>query len=247
MNKIIAIDFQYCWLIFRQKIGWIFLFSLIGSIVGFAGAYWSPYWMPEWALDMGLEVVEDSYRAVATVYSFEEGATDETLIGLNTLQTYAETIKSRTIADKARELLGNTELTIDDIYGMLSTDSRYIMTSTTRYTNESIVVPVYAESNDQTLSISVANAAADAFVEEINRLLGSDIVQVLDYANGTERTKNANVYCIIFSVIGTLAGAFFTTLFFSLRVILSPRVNTMSDISLYGQIPVLGILPGNKK
>lgn len=247
MNKIIAIDFQYCWLTFRQKAGWILFFSLIGSILGFSVAYWSPYWMPEWALNMGLDVVEDSYRAVATVYSFEEGSTEETLMGLNTLQTYAETIKSRAIADKARELLGDTELTIDNIYGMLSTDSRYIETSTTRYANESIVIPVYAESNDQALSISVANAAADAFVEEINKLLGSDIVKVLDYANGTERTKNADVYCFIFSVVGMLAGAFFATLLFFLRVILSSRVTTMSDISLYGQIPVLGILPGNRK
>lgn len=233
-NKVISIDFQYLWLLLKRRAVWILLSAVIAFSAGAATAWW------------GLEI-NDSYRATATVFSFTGSSSDQTMLGITALQTYSETIKSRRIAERAKDLLGYTDLSVDEIYEMLSTDARYISTGTSYYENNSVVIPVYADSDEKIESIAVANAAADAFVEEINTLLGSDTVRVLDYAATVEQTEYADIIRL-FIAAGCAAGAILiVAACMVLQTILSSRLKTMQDISLYGQLPVLGVFPKEKK
>ena len=238
-SKVISIDFQYIWLLLKRRAVWILLSAVLAFSAGAATAWWG-------LACLGLEI-NDSYRATATVFSFTDRSSDQTMLGITALQTYSETIKSRRIAEKAKDLLGYTDLSVDEIYEMLSTDSRYISTGTSYYENNSVVIPVYADSDDKIESMAVANAAADAFVEEIDTLLGSDTVRVLDYAATTEQTEHADVIRLLIAA-GCAAGAMLiVAACMILQTIVSPRVRTMQDISLYGQIPVLGVFPKEKK
>lgn len=233
-NKVISIDFEYLGLFLKRHLIWIILAAVIAFPAGGAAAYW------------GLEIT-DNYRATATVYSFTAGASDQTMFGITALQTYSETIKSRRIAEKAKELLGYSDLTVNQIYNMLSTDSRYISTGANYYENESVVIPIYADSDNKTVSIAVANAAADAFVEEINFLLGAEVIRVLDYAGSAEQTENAVLLILLISAGSAVGAALLAAMILILLPILSLRVQTLKDLSLYGQIPVLGVLPEKKK
>lgn len=233
-NKVISIDFEYIGLFLKCQIIWIILAALIAFPAGAAISYW------------GLEIT-DNYRATATVYSYTEGGSDETMLGITALQTYSETIKSKQIAGKAHELLGYSDLTEADIYNMLSTEPRYFSNGASYYENDAVVIPIYADSENGTDSIAVANAAADAFVEEINDLLGAETVRVLDYAGTAEQTEYGIVLILLISAGSSAGAALLVLILLAVLPVLSLRVRTMKDLSLYGQIPVLGVLPDNKK
>lgn len=233
-NKILCIDFQYNWLVLKRHLIWAVLLGLIGFLAGLAG---SRQIIPS----------RNNYRAKATVYSFVDASPDQTMLGINAMRTYSEIIKSQEIAQMAAELLNDPQLTEDAIYAMLSTDSRYVVTSTARYENNSALIPVYADSTNRQQSIRVANAAADAFAEKINLLMGEEIVQVLDYAESAQRTTNRGLQQFMIAVGCMVFAAGMTLLVPIVSIVLSPRIQTMMDLSLYGQIRVLGVLPKQKK
>lgn len=81
-NKVISIDFEYIGLFLKHRIIWIILAAVIAFPAGAATAYY------------GFEIT-DNFRATATVYSFTEGGSDQTMLGITALQTYSETIKSK--------------------------------------------------------------------------------------------------------------------------------------------------------
>lgn len=233
LTHVIAIDFRYCWLKLKKSLKWGILSAILALLI-------SP-------LIINQLNIEDSYRATATLYSFDEANESTTSLGVETIQRYSEMIKSRRIACEVAELLADPDLSADKIYDMLSTESRYLYTSTVRYNNDLTVIPVYADSANKAQSIAVANAAADAFALEINALLGIDVIKVLDYANTAETVEDKDSMQVLLSIaIAVLAGGL-TIAWFVLRVIFSSRIQTMTDLSFYGQIPVLGVLPKEKK
>lgn len=233
LTHIIAIDFRYCWLILKKSLKWGILSVILALLVS--------------SLIINKYTIEGSYRATATLYSFDSSDAGATSVGLETLQRYSEMIKSRRIAGKVAEVLEDPELSIDKIYKMLSTESRYVYTSTVRYDNDLTVIPVYADSANEAQSIAVANAAADAFASEINALLGADVIQVLDYAYTTESDEITDSMQRILSIAAALLVGGFTIMYFVLRVIFSSKIQTMTDLSFYGQIPILGVLPEKHK
>lgn len=233
-NKILCIDFQYSWLMLKRYLIGAVLLGILGFLAGLAGSRW-------------IVPPRDNYRATATVYSFVDASPDQTMLGINAMRTYSEIIKSQEIAQMAAELLNDPQLTEDVIYAMLSTDSRYVVTSTVRYENDSALIPVYADSTNRQQSIRVANAAADAFAAKINLLMGEEIVQVLDYAESAQRTTNRRLQQWMIALGCMVFAAGMTLLVPIVRIVLSPRIHTMMDLSLYGQIRVLGVLPKRKK
>lgn len=233
LTHIIAIDFQYCWLTLKKSLKWGILSAIVTLII-------SPLIINEYTM-------ESSYRATATLYSFDSSDAGATSVGLETLQRYSEMIKSRRIASKVADTLANPELNADKIYEMLSTESRYVYTSTVRYSSDLVIIPVYADSASRTLSIDVANTAADAFASEINTLLGTDVIKVLDYAYTAEAVEDMDsMQVILISAAAILVGGF-TIMCFMLRVIFSSKIQTMTDLSFYGQIPILGVLSEKQK
>lgn len=231
-THIIAIDFQYCWLTLKKSLKWGILSAILTLLL-------SP--------PIIKYTIEGSYRATATLHSFSATDVGSTSVGLETLQRYSDTIKSRRIASEVAKMLEDPELSTDKIYEMLSTESRYTYTTTVRYNNDLTVVPIYADSADREQSIAVANAAADVFAAEINELLGSDVIQVFDYAYTTESDGLTDSMRIILSIAAAVLIGGFTIICFIIRMILSSNIQTMTDLSFYGQIPILGVLPEKQK
>lgn len=230
LTHIIAIDFRYCWLLLKKSLKWVILSAALVLLIA--------------SLVISSLEIETSYRATATLYSF--GNANMAVIGLETLQRYSGMIKSRRIAKEVSERLEDPELTIDEIYEMLSTEPRYVYTSTLRYDSDLTVIPVYADSPDSARCIEVANAAALAFASDINGLLGTDVIEILDYANSAEAAENKKIVQAALVIAISLLAGLLTILCILLRVILSSRIQTMTDLSYYGQIPILGVLPENR-
>lgn len=232
-SRIIAIDFQYCWLTLKKSLKWGILSAVIAFMIS----------LPV----VDNYTMEGSYRATATLYSFPLSDAGSTSVGLETLQRYSEIIKSRRIASGVADVLGDPVLNADKIYEMISTEPRYMYTTTVRYNNDLTVIPIYADSADSEQSIAVANAAADVFASEINSLLGGDVIQVLDYAYTTESDEITDSMRMILSIAAAVLMGGFIIICFIMRTIFSSNVQTMTDLSFYGQIPILGVLPEKHK
>ena len=234
LNRIISIDFGYCLIVLKKSIPRILTAAMAGTLVGILTA-------------MLFVKPENSYRALATVYSFADGSYDESAQALNALKVYSEIVKSRKVAERARVLLGPTHLTAGQIYNMISTDARVIQGSTYVYENNTAVLKIYADSPSQTDSVAVVNAVANAFVQEINNLSDSNTMRVLDYSQGAGKTYDAAKQRSLTVISFTVGGALVYLMLRILAVILSSRVETLKDVQLYGQIAVLGVIPNFKE
>ena len=233
-NRVVCIDFRYCKTQLIKKIPWILAAITVGAFLGIF-------------ISILAVKPENSYRASAVVYSYVKGSYDESALGLDALKVYSEVVKSRKIAEEARKLLKNTDLTVDEIYNMISTDDRFIQGSTYIYENESAVLHIYADSSSEADSTVVVNAVADAFVTEINKIFMSDTVQVLDYAARSEKTYDFVQQKIIITVAMAICSGGIYIICLLISIIFSSKIITVKDMDAYGQLTILGVIPDYKE
>jgi len=179
--------------------------------------------------------LSESYTAQSTVYSAVYGNTEQSLAGLDIMQTYSEIIQSRKVADRAALLLGEEGLTGDIIQGMISSS----------YTDTSAVLYIYATSEDSQLAVSVANAIAESFVIEAQNITGDNTIQVLD--KSVSASADGMSKKILYCMLAFLAGAFIPFMFIVFREIFSDSIYHVADATLDGEIPVIGIIPSYDK
>lgn len=182
---------------------------------------------------LNLKSKPNEYKACASVYSDEFGILNQSSDGKYIYRDYKDIVESRKIADRAEMMLGDKGV-----------DGLYIKAVTTcSNSKDSPVYYIYATTDDPELSIEIANAVAKAFVVEMNSITEGENAKVLDEAyeynkvfDGIlEQKKNI----IIISLIG-VASAFIIVL---LIAILSNKIETVNDVTLNGEIEVLGVIP----
>ena len=111
------------------------------------------------------------------------------------------------------------------------------------YSPDSPVYKIHVTSINADKAIEVANSVASAFVMEVNLLNENDSAQVLDNAYEYKMVFNGlkqQIFNIaLFALIGTLI--FFIIIFISAYN--SKRVETVDDVTLDGEIEILGVIP----
>ena len=232
MRKVIDIDLIRCLECLKKNIFNIVIVVVLGMLLGEVGF-------------VLLEEPENAYTAEATVYAFASGSSAVSEEGIYVIRTYSEIIKSLRIAQRAAVLLDIPDVTGEDIYDMISTDSLVFQGTTYVYEDKSSVIHIYAESEDKELAIAVVNAVANAFIDEINRMSSVDsaFAHVLDHAADAEKTYNALKTQILYMALGGVGLAFVYAACLMGMVILSPRMATVKDATLYGQLDVIGVIP----
>lgn len=233
-DKVIAIDFGKCLQKIRKRAFFILVTAVTGAFLG-------------WLLSSTIISSDSLYRASASVYCFSDGSPYESEQGNSVLRIYSEIIKSYKIAEGAKKLLGDTDISAEEIYQMISTDDRFVAGSTYIYENMSSVIHIYAEGENPEKCKIVANAVAEAFVQEMNKLATSDSIQVLDHALVSEEIKNAKENTLLIVIAGMLGLTFIYIIMIVGTVIFSDKLETVRDAELYGQLTVLGTIPYYKE
>lgn len=233
-DRVIAIDFKKCIQKIRKNALFILGTAVIGAFLG-------------WLLSSTILPVESLYHAAASVYCFSDASPYESEQGNSVLRIYSEIIKSYKIAEGAKKLLGDTDITTEEIYQMISTDERFVAGSTYIYENMSSVIHIYAEGEEPEKCKIVANAAAEAFAQEMNKLATLDPIQVLDYAINSEEIKNAKEETLLIAIASMLGLTFIYIIIIVGTVIFSDKLETVRDAELYGQLNVLGTIPYYKE
>lgn len=158
-NEIDIVDFKLSILSLWKRKAFILVVTLLTTLIGLLYTY--------------NQVPINTYSARATVYSAVYGSYQESITGSTAIVTYADIVTSNKVCERAASILSDATITSMDISDMISASVN----------NDSAIMGIYAYSSNPELSIKVVNAVAEAFVIEIQRITGSDAIQVLDSAN----------------------------------------------------------------
>ena len=184
------------------------------------------------AVDNYYSATSSLYCPINTDYSYTE-----TNASLQVISNYTSMIKSQRIAERAISLMGSTNLTYKDIQQMISYYS----------SNSGLNININATSADPNEAVKVANAVADAFVEEMRTMLKTDTVQVFSPADKTVLMRNGLTELwkkrLVFFVLGCVLMAFLIFVF----ELLSDKVRTASQCVFAEDDIVLGVIPEEKK
>lgn len=217
MNKEINIDIRRCMKAILNK-WWLII------IVGL-GCYGIAY------LITNHKTKEDEFTAETTVYSIEAN-------NYSSLTIYSDIIYSTKVCEKAANSLSK----VSDINAVKIKE----MISVKDYST-SLVLGISATSADENLSILVANAVADSFIDEVNNIKSDNSVRLLDEATNAELSYNRQLEQLKLRLFAVVAGIVILCCWISIREIFTRKIYNLSDMKMDGEIDIIGIVPVFKK
>ena len=184
-----------------------------------------------------------TYYSTASIYSAVYGSYSETVSGITLMNTYSSLLGTSRVCERAAAEIDDTEITSDYLMKLVAAKDVYLSGASNESRNYGyrLILTTTLDSPDKVATIT--NAMANAYVAELNDLLGTDNLQVFDKAstiymlNGTSKY----LYIAIFAAAGFFLSAFiiFTKEFFSSKVYIVSQC--ASDKSM-----ILGLLPYTK-
>lgn len=160
-----------------------------------------------------------NYYSSATLFSAVYGSYSDTTAGVAAMNRYTDLIKSSRVCSRAAQNLAGYNITTADLQRMTADGSIRVSGASTNSASYGykLTVSVFSESKEQILAI--ANAMAAAFAAELNDLLGSQTIQVMDEATGYASFSTLNVakYILLFTGAAFVlsCGLIFVLAFFS--------------------------------
>lgn len=223
MNDEIYIDIPRCLKEIVKNWYWLVLSAII--ITG--AVFWKTYDTPV------------TYVAQSTLYSSVYGSTKESVQEATNMKTYAELIYTEKVCERARVILntnyGYSGLSASQISSMIKVSAN----------KDSVIITVYAYSNDPAQAIMVANAVAQSFEIEAKSITGDTTVQVLDEASTV--SKNGRPAYIKKCLIAFIVALLLPMIIISLKEIFSDNVYHVEDASLGGELDIIGVIPYEKE
>lgn len=183
---------------------------------------------------------EFSYFSDATIYSAVYGSYSETVSGVTLMNTYSGILNSSRVCDRAAAEINDTNISAAYLQGLVTNGSVYLSGASTSSKSYGYRLVLYTRLDSPEYVVKITNAMANAFVSEINELLGLDIIQVFDQATSAFATSaySDTVMMIIAAAVGFVlsAGIIFVKEFFSSSVFVVAQCEKDKDL-------ILGILP----
>lgn len=173
------------------------------------------------------------YSAKASVYTIAGSNTQETTVTSSALRGYSDILKSKKVCDRAESIIGDASINANMIKRMISAS----------YNNSSTVMTIYARAENPEIAEKIANGAAQAFVIEIQSIVESDKIQILDKANGSEISVRGIDSMIKTVVIFGLAGICLCIAIIILGVLLSNKIKTVEQCLDEDEGEILGMIP----
>ena len=181
---------------------------------------------------LALRSVPTVYTARAVICSDAKAAYEEASEILYYLQEYA-VIGGQGIAERAQMLLGNSEITADEILDMVNY----------RYEDGKITMAIETTHENSQVALDVANAVAESFVIEAQSLTRSDSYRVLVKASLEATEGSETKICIL----GALIGFLLPIIIIILKQMMSDKIYYVSDADLGGKLEIIGIIPEQAK
>lgn len=192
---------------------------------------------------IGVVGVQTNYLAKATIYSAVYGSYEDSTYGVKVMNTYASLLKSQSVCERAAASLQDQGINATTLKNMASNGYIYLSGASRNSNSYGYQLTLVAYSGTSENVVAIANAMAQAYTDEINDLMGNNMLQVMDKALGYSSSKSLNVPLIIIlfaaiAFIGT-AGIIFVKEFFS------PYVYSVAQCEQNKEM-ILGLVPYEK-
>lgn len=182
------------------------------------------------------------YFSSATLFSAVYGSYNDSTQGVNVMNRYTGMLESSRVCSRAAQSLSEYNISAEQLQRMVKSQDIIISGLKSNATAYQITIVVYVDSPET--AIPITNAMASAFSVELNELIGSNAIQVMDEANRYQAysTMNTLKYLLLFSGIAFLAtcGVIFCFVFFS------PWVRSVEQCESDEKL-VLGLIPYSKE
>lgn len=184
--------------------------------------------------------VETNYRSSATIFSAVYGSYEDSSDGVTVMNTYAGLLNSSRVCDRAVANLNNSNISAQSLRNMVNNGSIYLSGASTASKSYGYELTLVVIQDSPTYVVDIANAMAKAFTDEINDLLGTSSLQVLDEAQwySSYDATNYKLIILVCALAGFVlsAGVIFVKEFFSMRVY-SVAQCEMKKENILGLIP----------
>lgn len=187
--------------------------------------------------------VHTTYYSVASIYSAVYGSYEESTYGVKVMNTYANLLNTSRVCGRAAENLRDCDYTEKELQNMVNSGRVYLRGYSSDSKKYGYSLTMVATSSQSEHVVEIANAMAQAFADEINDLLGSSTLQVLNPAKSisTMQSINIKLYIVLFTAAAMLLAIMiiFVKEFFSSRVFCIGQCEQDEDY-------ILGLIPYNK-
>lgn len=184
-----------------------------------------------------------NYYCSATLFSAVYGSYSDTTNGVAAMNRYAELIKSSRVCNRAAKDLAGYNITSSELRRMASDGSIRISGASTNSASYGYKLTISVYSDSKEVILAVTNAMASAFAAELNDLLGSQTIQVMDEATtyASYNTLNVTLHILLFMGVAFVlsCGLIFVLAFFS------PWVRSVAQCEQDRDL-ILGMLPYTK-
>lgn len=201
-------------------------------------------------LGMTLDVGNDKYTSVATVYAAADNSYTDAANAITAMNAYMDVATSYKVCQRAALIMGRNDIDASDIQSALSVMSSAKKTSsstTTNFLNSSAtIISFNATTSNPELSKEIADAAAESYTIEMANILKTDTVKILDTAGWGELSVNANSKAWKTRIKFTAIGFLFACIIVIAGEVFDTKIRTIREATIKNQIPIIGIIPDYK-
>ena len=221
--------------LFRHKL-FIIIVALLAFLLG---------------LGLTLDVGEDKYTSVATVYAAADTSYSDATAAVTAMNAYLDVATSLKVSQRAALLMGRSDVDASDIQNAIWVNSSVkkanSSSSISSFMNSSAtIISFYASTTDPELSRQIADAVADSYVIEMANILKFDAVKNLDSAGMGTLSTNANLEAWKDRIKYMLLGFVVACLIVIGCELFDKKVRTVREATIRNQLPVIGVIPEYK-
>ena len=184
-----------------------------------------------------------SFYSTAAIYSAVYGSYSETTSGVTLMNTYASVLGTSRVCERAAAEIDDSRVTANYLMELVSSGAVVLGGTSRESKNYGYRLVMQTVLDNPENVIDITNAMANAYVSEINDLLGTDNLQVFEKATEVGMIKAGSNYTLVILLAAAgfflSAGIIFVKEFFSSKVYIVSQCE--SDKNL-----ILGLIPYTK-
>lgn len=146
--------------------------------------------------------------------------------------TYSELIKSRRVLQQVKNSLG-LDMSISELADNITVNS----------VKETSIIKITVSSENNHLSVKIANKVASIFKQEISKIYDLENISVIDEASLEEEPYNINLLkeLFIYSLIAIVVscGIIFVIYYFDNKIKNKKEIETKLNLPVLGEIPII--------
>ncbi len=228
-------------------------YNILRNIVSAIYRTWKMKWIVIFATAIGFLLsiafikykgTKYSYYSTASIYSAVYGSYSDTVGGISIMNTYSSVLGTSRVCERAASGINDSTITAEYLMDLVEEGDVALVGASNESKSYGYRLQIRTIMDIPDKVVDITNAMADAYVAEINDLLGADTLQVFEKAAAIYSINNSDkntIFMIIFTFVGFFLSAaiIFIKEFFSSKVFIVSQCESNKNM-------ILGLLPYTK-